>query len=88
MEEVDLFEINEAFAMVTMLAMSGIGILITSVSSLHEEACALGHPLGASGARILVTLICALRQQVLRRGVSCALYREVGRRPPSRSGTR
>jgi acetyl-CoA C-acetyltransferase len=68
-EEVDLFEINEAFAMVTMLAMSGCGIPNHKVN-VHGGACALGHPLGASGARILVTLIAALRQRGLRRGVA------------------
>ncbi|WP_429070305.1 thiolase family protein [Aeromonas veronii] len=68
-EEVDLFEINEAFAMVTMLAMSGVGIPHHKVN-VHGGACALGHPLGASGARILVTLIAALRQRGLRRGVA------------------
>ncbi|WP_421346132.1 thiolase family protein [Aeromonas veronii] len=68
-EEVDLFEINEAFAMVTMLAMSGVGIPHNKVN-VHGGACALGHPLGASGARILVTLIAALRQRGLRRGVA------------------
>jgi acetyl-CoA C-acetyltransferase len=68
-DEVDLFEINEAFAMVTMLAMSGCGIPHHKVN-VHGGACALGHPLGASGARILVTLITALRQGGLRRGVA------------------
>ncbi|MCX7128624.1 acetyl-CoA C-acyltransferase [Aeromonas sp.] len=68
-DEVDLFEINEAFAMVTMLAMSGCGIPHHKVN-VHGGACALGHPLGASGARILVTLITALRQEGLRRGVA------------------
>ncbi|TNJ23198.1 acetyl-CoA acetyltransferase [Aeromonas sobria] len=68
-DEVDLFEINEAFAMVTMLAMSGCGIPHHKVN-VHGGACALGHPLGASGARILVTLIIALRQGGLRRGVA------------------
>ncbi len=68
-DEVDLFEINEAFAMVTMLAMSGCGIPHHKVN-VHGGACALGHPLGVSGARILVTLITALRQGGLRRGVA------------------
>ncbi|WLD22243.1 thiolase family protein [Aeromonas veronii] len=68
-EEVDLFEINEAFAMVTMLAMRGVGIPHHKVN-VHGGACALGHPLGASGARILVTLIAALRQRGLQRGVA------------------
>ncbi|MEL3922162.1 thiolase family protein [Aeromonas enteropelogenes] len=68
-EEVDLFEINEAFAMVTMLAMAGCSIPHHKVN-VHGGACALGHPLGASGARVLVTLIAALRQRGLRRGVA------------------
>ena len=68
-DEVDLFEVNEAFAMVTMLAMSGCGIPHHKVN-VHGGACALGHPLGASGARILVTLIAALRQRGLRKGVA------------------
>ena len=68
-DEVDLFEVNEAFAMVTMLAMSGVGIPHHKVN-VHGGACALGHPLGASGARILVTLIAALRQRRGRRGIA------------------
>ncbi|MBW3805388.1 thiolase family protein [Aeromonas jandaei] len=68
-EEVDLFEINEAFAMVTMLAMAGCGIPHDKVN-VHGGACALGHPLGASGARILVTLISALRQRGGKRGIA------------------
>ena len=68
-EEVDLFEINEAFAMVTLLAMMECGIPHHKVN-VHGGACALGHPLGASGARILVTLLGALQQRGLRRGVA------------------
>ncbi|EKP0308586.1 thiolase family protein [Aeromonas veronii] len=68
-DEVDLFEVNEAFAMVTMLAMIGCGIPHHKVN-VHGGACALGHPLGASGARILVTLIAALRQRRGRRGIA------------------
>ncbi|WP_421258970.1 acetyl-CoA C-acyltransferase [Aeromonas sp. 600886] len=68
-DEVDLFEVNEAFAMVTMLAMSGCGIPHHKVN-VHGGACALGHPLGASGARILVTLISALRLRRERRGIA------------------
>ncbi|HDN9005296.1 thiolase family protein [Aeromonas veronii] len=68
-DEVDLFEVNEAFAMVTMLAMSGCGIPHHKVN-VHGGACALGHPLGASGARILVTLISALRLRRGRRGIA------------------
>ncbi|WP_368181851.1 acetyl-CoA C-acyltransferase [Aeromonas sp. R7-5] len=68
-EEVDLFEVNEAFAMVSMLAMAGCGIPHHKLN-VNGGACALGHPLGASGARILVTLIHALRTRGLRRGVA------------------
>ncbi|MCF1429071.1 MAG: acetyl-CoA C-acetyltransferase, partial [Shewanella sp.] len=62
-------EINEAFAMVTMLAISELGLDETKVN-VHGGACALGHPIGCSGARILVTLIHALRNQGLKRGVA------------------
>ncbi|MFZ3025219.1 acetyl-CoA C-acyltransferase [Pseudomonas sp.] len=67
--EVDLFEINEAFAMVPMVAMHDLGIPHERVN-VHGGACALGHPLGASGARVLVTLLHALRQHGLKRGVA------------------
>ena len=66
---VDLFEINEAFAVVTMAAMKEHGLPPERVN-VHGGACALGHPIGASGARILVTLIGALRKYGLRRGVA------------------
>jgi acetyl-CoA C-acetyltransferase len=69
MDEVDLFEINEAFASVTMAAMRDNGLSLDKVN-VHGGACALGHPIGASGARILVTLIHALRQRGLSRGVA------------------
>jgi acetyl-CoA C-acetyltransferase len=69
MDEVDLFEINEAFASVTMAAMRDNGLSHDKVN-VHGGACALGHPIGASGARILVTLIHALRQRGLSRGVA------------------
>lgn len=68
-EEVDLFEVNEAFAMVSMLAMAGCKLPHDKVN-VNGGACALGHPLGASGARILVTLIHALRTRGLKRGVA------------------
>ncbi|MGY3856676.1 thiolase family protein [Aeromonas intestinalis] len=68
-EEVDLFEVNEAFAMVSMLAMAGCQIPHQKLN-VNGGACALGHPLGASGARILVTLIHALRARDLKRGVA------------------
>jgi acetyl-CoA C-acetyltransferase len=68
MKEVDLFEINEAFAAVTMAAMADNGLDHDKVN-VNGGACALGHPIGASGARILVTLIHALRHRGLKRGV-------------------
>ena len=57
---VDLFEINEAFAVVAMAAMRDLGLPHEKVN-VNGGACALGHPIGASGARILVTLLGALR---------------------------
>jgi acetyl-CoA C-acetyltransferase len=66
---VDLFEINEAFAVVTMAAMREHGLPHDKVN-VHGGACALGHPIGASGARILVTLVGALRKYGLKRGVA------------------
>ena len=67
--DVDLFEINEAFAVVTLAAMHSLDLSHDKVN-IHGGACALGHPIGASGARILVTLLSALRQKGLRRGVA------------------
>jgi acetyl-CoA C-acetyltransferase len=66
---VDLFEVNEAFAVVTMAAMKEHGLPHEKVN-IHGGACALGHPIGASGARLLVTLIGALRKTGGRRGVA------------------
>ncbi|MDH1313133.1 acetyl-CoA C-acyltransferase [Shewanella xiamenensis] len=68
-DEVDLFEINEAFAMVTMLAVSELGLDMAKVN-VNGGACALGHPIGCSGARLLVTLIHALKARGLKRGVA------------------
>jgi acetyl-CoA C-acetyltransferase len=68
-KDVDLFEINEAFAVVTMAAMKEHGLPHDKVN-VHGGACALGHPIGTSGARILVTLIGALRKYGKRRGVA------------------
>jgi len=68
-DQVDLFEINEAFAVVTMAAMKDHRLPHDKVN-VHGGACALGHPIGASGARILVTLIGALRKYGGRRGVA------------------
>lgn len=67
--DVDLFEINEAFAVVTMAATRDLDISPEKVN-VHGGACALGHPLGASGARILVTLIAALQTYGKKRGVA------------------
>ena len=69
LSEVDLFEINEAFAVVSLVTMSELDIPHSKVN-IHGGACALGHPIGASGARILVTLISALRKHKLKRGVA------------------
>ncbi len=68
-KDVDLFEINEAFAVVTMAAMKDHGLPHDKVN-VHGGATALGHPIGASGARILVTLIGALRKHGKKRGVA------------------
>ena len=67
--QVDLYEINEAFAVVTMAAMKEHGLPHDKVN-VHGGACALGHPIGASGARIVATLIGALRKYGLKRGVA------------------
>jgi acetyl-CoA C-acetyltransferase len=68
-DDVDLFEVNEAFAVVTLLAMKEVGISHEKVN-IHGGACALGHPLGASGARIIVTLVHALRRIGKTRGIA------------------
>ncbi|WP_323073052.1 thiolase family protein [Mycetohabitans endofungorum] len=67
--DVDLYEINEAFAVVTLAAMKEHRLPHEKVN-VHGGACALGHPIGASGARIIATLIGALRQRGLKRGVA------------------
>jgi acetyl-CoA C-acetyltransferase len=67
--DVDLFEINEAFAVVTMAAMREHG-LSPEITNIHGGACALGHPIGASGARILATLLGGLRRTGGKRGVA------------------
>lgn len=66
---VDLYEINEAFAIVAMVAISELQLDIEKVN-IHGGACALGHPIGASGARILVTLIHALKRVKKTRGIA------------------
>ena len=68
-QEVDLFEINEAFAVVTMAAMRELDLPHDKVN-VHGGACALGHPIGASGARVMVTLLAALEKYDLKRGVA------------------
>ena len=68
-QDVDLFEINEAFAVVAMAAIRDLGLEPDRVN-LNGGACALGHPIGASGARIMVTLLHALKRQNLKRGVA------------------
>jgi acetyl-CoA C-acetyltransferase len=67
--QVDLFEINEAFAVVTMAAMHDMKLPAEKVN-IHGGACALGHPIGASGARIVVTLLGALKKHGMKRGVA------------------
>ncbi|MEI1247372.1 acetyl-CoA C-acyltransferase [Rhizobium aouanii] len=69
LSEVDLFEINEAFAVVAMAAMRELNLPHEKVN-VHGGACALGHPIGASGARILVTLLAALERYDLKRGMA------------------
>jgi len=68
-QDVDLYEINEAFAVVAMAAKADLGLVHEKIN-VNGGACALGHPIGASGARILVTLLHALRARNLRRGVA------------------
>jgi len=69
LDEVDLFEINEAFAVVALAAQRDLGIPDAKLN-VHGGSCALGHPLGASGARIIVTLLNALESRDLKKGVA------------------
>ena len=68
-DDVDLFEVNEAFAVVAMIAMRDLGIAHDRLN-VHGGACALGHPIGASGARILATLLSALQTNGQKRGLA------------------
>jgi acetyl-CoA C-acetyltransferase len=68
-DDVDLWEVNEAFAVVTMAAMEELNIPHNKIN-VHGGACALGHPLGASGARIMVTLLAALETHGKAKGVA------------------
>jgi acetyl-CoA C-acetyltransferase len=67
--DVDLWEVNEAFAVVPMAFMRELGVPHERMN-VHGGACALGHPIGASGARILVTLLCAMEAHDVKRGVA------------------
>ena len=69
LKDVDLFEVNEAFAVVAMAAMRDLDLPHDKVN-VHGGACALGHPIGASGARVMVTLLAALQKYDLKRGVA------------------
>ncbi len=69
LDDVDLFEINEAFAVVALAAMRDLGLPREKVN-VHGGACALGHPIGASGARLVVTLLAALEKYALKRGIA------------------
>lgn len=68
-DDVDLYEINEAFAVVSMLAVNELGLAEDKVN-VRGGACALGHPIGSSGSRIMVTLLHALKQKGLKKGVA------------------
>jgi acetyl-CoA C-acetyltransferase len=68
-DDVDLYEINEAFAVVTMAAMHDVGLEHAKVN-VNGGACALGHPIGATGARITTTLLYALKDRGLKRGIA------------------
>ena len=67
--DVDLFEINEAFSVATLASMREIGVNVDKVN-VNGGACAIGHPIGASGARIIVTLVHALRARDMKRGIA------------------
>ena len=69
MKDVDLWEVNEAFAVVPMALMHELDVS-HDIVNVHGGACALGHPIGASGARIMVTLIHALKARGKKRGVA------------------
>ena len=68
-DDADLYEVNEAFAVVTMVAMRDLGLSHDKVN-VHGGACALGHPLGATGARIMATLLGAMDQRDVKRGIA------------------
>jgi acetyl-CoA C-acetyltransferase len=68
-DDVELWEVTEAFAVVPMAFMQDMGIVRDKIN-IHGGACALGHPIGASGARIIVTLLNAIERYDLKRGVA------------------
>jgi acetyl-CoA C-acetyltransferase len=68
-DDVNLFEVNEAFACVAMFAMHDLGIAHDKIN-VHGGATALGHPIGASGARIITTLVAALQRHSKKRGIA------------------
>ncbi len=68
--DVDLYEVNEAFAVVTMAAMKDIGTRRRDKVNVNGGAVALGHPIGATGARIITTLIYALKKRGLKKGIA------------------
>ena len=72
-DDVDLWEVNEAFAVVPMAAMSELGIPREKLN-VNRGACALGHPIGASGARIIVTLLHAMEAPGLKRGIASLCF--------------
>lgn len=69
MDDVDLFEVNEAFAVVALIAQRDMGIEDERIN-VNGGACALGHPIGASGARIMATLLAALQNRNRKRGIA------------------
>ena len=68
-DEVELWEVNEAFAVVPMIAMKELGISHDKVN-VNGGACAMGHPIGASGARVIVTLLAAMEDRGAKKGVA------------------
>ena len=68
-DDVDLWEVNEAFAVVPMIAMKELGISHDKLN-VNGGACAMGHPIGASGARVIVTLLAAMEDRGVKKGVA------------------
>ena len=68
-DDIDLWEVNEAFAVVPMIAMKELGLSHDKVN-VNGGACAMGHPIGASGARVLITLLAAMEDRDVKKGVA------------------